>query len=313
MIQAENLTKDYGDKRAVNDISFAVRPGVVTGFLGPNGSGKSTTMRLILGLDAPTAGDVLVNGKHYRDHAAPLHEVGALLEARSVHTGRSAYNHLLALAQTHGISRRRVDELIDLVGLHDVARKRAGQFSLGMGQRLGIATALLGDPATVMLDEPANGLDPEGVHWIRNLLRQLASEGRTVFVSSHLMSEMALTADHLIVIGRGRLIADMSVNDFVRKASGTRVRVRSPQATRLRELVLGPNVSVASSESSVIEVDGLSAEQIGEVAASNKIVLHELTPVQASLEEAFMELTRDEVEYKSVENGEVAESVELAA
>jgi ABC-2 type transport system ATP-binding protein len=270
-------------------------------------------MRLILGLDAPTAGDVRVNGKHYRDHAAPLHEVGALLEARSVHTGRSAYNHLLALAQTHGISRRRVDELIDLVGLHDVARKRAGQFSLGMGQRLGIATALLGDPATIMLDEPANGLDPEGVHWIRNLLRQLASEGRTVFVSSHLMSEMALTADHLIVIGRGRLIADMSVDEFVRKASGTRVRVRSPQATRLRELVLGPHVSVASSESSVIEVDGLTAEQVGEVAASNKIVLHELTPVQASLEEAFMELTRDEVEYKSIENGEDTEPVELAA
>jgi ABC-2 type transport system ATP-binding protein len=313
MIKADNLTKDYGEKRAVNGISFEVRPGIVTGFLGPNGSGKSTTMRLILGLDAPTAGDVRVNGKHYRDHAAPLHEVGALLEARSVHTGRSAYNHLLALAQTHGISRRRVDELIDLVGLHDVARKRAGQFSLGMGQRLGIATALLGDPATIMLDEPANGLDPEGVHWIRNLLRQLASEGRTVFVSSHLMSEMALTADHLIVIGRGRLIADMSVDDFVRKASGTRVRVRSPQATRLRELVLGPHVSVASSETSVIEVDGLTAEQVGEVAASNKIILHELTPVQASLEEAFMELTRDEVEYKSVENGDVTEHVELAA
>ena len=307
MIEAEALTKKYGEKRAVDGISFAVRPGIVTGFLGPNGSGKSTTMRLILGLDSPTAGDVRVNGKHYRDHAAPLHEVGALLETRSVHTGRSAYNHLRALAQTHGIPRRRVDELIDLVGLHDVARKRAGQFSLGMGQRLGIATALLGDPTTVMLDEPANGLDPEGVHWIRNLLKQLASEGRTVFVSSHLMSEMALTADHLIVIGRGRLIADMSVDEFVRKASGTRVRVRSPQATRLRELVLGPHVSVASSESSLFEVEGLSAEQVGEIAAANKIVLYELTPVQASLEEAFMELTRDEVEYKSVE------SVELAA
>ena len=307
MIEAEALTKNYGEKRAVDGISFAVRPGIVTGFLGPNGSGKSTTMRLILGLDSPTAGDVRVNGKHYRDHAAPLHEVGALLEARSVHTGRSAYNHLRALAQTHGIPRRRVDELIDLVGLHDVARKRAGQFSLGMGQRLGIATALLGDPTTVMLDEPANGLDPEGVHWIRNVLKQLASEGRTVFVSSHLMTEMALTADHLIVIGRGRLIADMSVDEFVRKASGTRVRVRSPQATRLRELVLGPHVSVASSESSLFEVEGLSAEQVGEIAAANKIVLYELTPVQASLEEAFMELTRDEVEYKSVE------SVELAA
>jgi ABC-2 type transport system ATP-binding protein len=307
MIEAEALTKNYGEKRAVDGISFAVRPGIVTGFLGPNGSGKSTTMRLILGLDSPTAGDVRVNGKHYRDHAAPLHEVGALLEARSVHTGRSAYNHLRALAQTHGISRRRVNELIDLVGLHDVARKRAGQFSLGMGQRLGIAAALLGDPTTVMLDEPANGLDPEGVHWIRNVLKQLASEGRTVFVSSHLRSEMALTADHLIVIGRGRLIADMSVDDFVRKASGTRVRVRSPQATRLRELVLGPHVSVASNEASLLEVDGLSAEQVGEIAAANKIVLYELTPVQASLEEAFMELTRDEVEYKPVE------SVELAA
>jgi ABC-2 type transport system ATP-binding protein len=307
MIEAEGLTKNYGEKRAVDGISFAVRPGIVTGFLGPNGSGKSTTMRLILGLDSPTAGDVRVNGKHYRDHTAPLHEVGALLEARSVHTGRSAYNHLRALAQTHGISRRRVDELIDLVGLHDVARKRAGQFSLGMGQRLGIATALLGDPTTVMLDEPANGLDPEGVHWIRNVLKQLASEGRTVFVSSHLMSEMALTADHLIVIGRGRLIADMSVDEFVHKASGTRVRVRSPQATRLRELVLGPHVSVASSESSLLEVEGLSAEQVGEIAAANEIVLYELTPVQASLEEAFMELTRDEVEFKPVE------SVELAA
>jgi ABC-2 type transport system ATP-binding protein len=306
MIEAEGLTKDYGEKRAVDGISFAVRPGIVTGFLGPNGSGKSTTMRLILGLDSPTAGDVRVNGKHYRDHIAPLHEVGALLEARSVHTGRSAYNHLRALAQTHGISRRRVDELIDLVGLHDVARKRAGQFSLGMGQRLGIATALLGDPTTVMLDEPANGLDPEGVHWIRNVLKQLASEGRTVFVSSHLMTEMALTAEHLIVIGRGRLIADMSVDEFVRKASGTRVRVRSPQATRLRELVLGPHVSVASSESSLLEVEGLSAEQVGEIAAANKIVLYELTPVQASLEEAFMELTRDEVEYKTVENVELA-------
>src|SRR5205807_6063014 len=203
VIAAHELTKDYGDKRAVDGLTFAVRPGVVTGFLGPNGSGKSTTMRLILGLDSPTAGDVTVNGKHYRDHAAPLHEVGALLEARSVHTGRSAYNHLLALARTHGIPRTRVDEMIDLVGLREVAKKRAGKFSLGMGQRLGIAAALLGDPSTVMLDEPVNGLDPEGILWVRHLLRGLAAEGRTVFVSSHLMSEMALTADHLIVIGRG--------------------------------------------------------------------------------------------------------------
>ena len=301
MIEAMNLTKDYGEKRAVNEVSFSVRPGIVTGFLGPNGSGKSTTMRLILGLDAPSSGDVRVNGKHYREHVAPLHEVGALLEARSVHTGRSAYNHLLALAQTHGIPRSRVDEMIDLVGLREVARKRAGQFSLGMGQRLGIAAALLGDPATVMLDEPVNGLDPEGVHWIRNLLKQLARDGRTVFVSSHLMSEMALTADHLIVIGRGRLIADLSVEEFVRKASGERVLVRTPQATRLRELVLGPDVSVVSDEAGVLEVQGLTSRGVGEIAAANGIVLYELVPVQASLEEAFMELTRDDVEFKSIE------------
>ena len=300
MIEATGLTKDYGDKRAVDDLTFTIRPGIVTGFLGPNGSGKSTTMRLILGLDRPSAGTVTVNGKRYRDHAAPLHEVGALLEARSVHTGRSAYNHLLALAQTHGIGRRRVDELIDFVGLHDVARKRAGQFSLGMGQRLGIATALLGDPATVMLDEPVNGLDPEGIHWMRNLLKGLAAEGRTVFVSSHLMSEMALTAEHLVIIGRGRLIADMSVTDFVRRSSGSTVRVRSPQAAGLRDLLVGPDVAVAGDEPGLLEVTGLTAEQIGEAAAASGIVLHELVPVQASLEEAFMELTREDVEYKAV-------------
>lgn len=313
MIQAEGLTKDYGEKRAVDALSFTVQPGVVTGFLGPNGSGKSTTMRLVLGLDAPTAGDVRVNGKHYREHAAPLHEVGALLEARSVHTGRTAYYHLLALAQTHGISRRRVDELIDLVGLHEVARKRAGGFSLGMGQRLGIATALLGDPSTLLLDEPVNGLDPEGIHWIRNLLKQLAAEGRTVFVSSHLMSEMAVTADHLIVIGRGHLIADTSVDEFLKMASGKAVRVRSPQATRLRELLLGPDVSVTSETAGVLEIDGLSAEQIGETAAANGIVLHELTPLQASLEQAFMELTRGELEYAAAELLGDAEPQEAAA
>jgi ABC-2 type transport system ATP-binding protein len=306
MIEANALTKDYGDKRAVDALSFAVRPGTVTGFLGPNGSGKSTTMRLVLGLDAPSSGDVQVNGKHYRDHKAPLHEVGSLLEARSVHTGRSAYNHLLALAQTHGIGRRRVQELIDLVGLHDVAGKRAGQFSLGMGQRLGIASALLGDPSTLLLDEPVNGLDPEGIHWIRTLLKQLAAEGRTVFVSSHLMSEMALTAEHLIVIGRGRLIADTSVDDFVRRASGSVTRVRSPEAARLRELVLGPDVTVTSEERDVLEISGLRTEQVGEIAAANGIVLHELTPQQASLEEAFMELTREEVEYKAAESEPVA-------
>ena len=307
MIEARALTKDYGEKRAVDELTFTVRPGVVTGFLGPNGSGKSTTMRLILGLDAPTAGDVTVNAKHYRDHRAPLHEVGALLEARSVHTGRSAYNHLLALAQTHGIGKRRVAELIDLVGLHEVARKRAGQFSLGMGQRLGIATALIGDPSTLLLDEPANGLDPEGIHWMRNLLKGLAAEGRTVFVSSHLMSEMALTADHLIVIGRGRLIADTSVNDFVRRASQKLVRVRSPQAARLRELVLGDGVTATSIEPGLLEIGGLSAEEIGETAAAHRITLHELTPQQASLEEAFMALTNEDVEFRAAEQQAIEE------
>jgi ABC-2 type transport system ATP-binding protein len=303
VIEAEHLTKDYGDKRAVDDLSFSIRPGIVTGFLGPNGSGKSTTMRLILGLDRPTRGRVTVNGKLYRDHRAPLHEVGALLEARSMHTGRSAFNHLLALAQTHGISRRRVDELVDLVGLHDVARKRAGKFSLGMGQRLGIATALLGDPHTVMLDEPVNGLDPEGIHWIRTMLKRLASEGRTVFVSSHLMSEMALTADHLIVIGRGKLIADTSVADFVAGASKQLVHVRSPRAEDLRRALEAPGVDVTALEPGLLEVRGLTAERIGEQAAAERIVLHELTPHQASLEEAFMDLTREEIEFKASDPG----------
>jgi ABC-2 type transport system ATP-binding protein len=297
VIEAQDLTKDYGSKRAVDGLSFTVQPGIVTGFLGPNGSGKSTTMRLILGLDAPTRGDVTVNGRHYRDHSSPLHEVGALLEARSVHTGRNAYNHLLALAQTHAIPKSRVLELIDLVGLHEVARKRSGQFSLGMGQRLGIAQALLGDPKTVMLDEPVNGLDPEGIHWVRNLLKGLAAEGRTVFVSSHLMSEMALTADHLIVIGRGKLIADTSVDDFVARASQKVVLVRSPELERLREELAGPGVSFEAAERGALEVHGLTAEQVGDAAAAAAIALHELTPQQASLEEAFMNLTRDEVEF----------------
>ena len=297
MIEARDLTKDYGDKRAVDGLSFTVRPGVVTGFLGPNGSGKSTTMRLILGLDSPSGGDVTVNGKHYRDHSAPLHEVGALLEARSVHTGRNAYNHLLALAQTHGIPKSRVSDVIDLVGLHEVARKRTGQFSLGMGQRLGIAQALLGDPKTIMLDEPVNGLDPEGIHWVRNLLKGLAAQGRTVFVSSHLMSEMALTADHLIVVGRGKLIADTTVDDFVARASQKAVLVRSPEVERLRHALAGPHVSFEGADRGAIEVHGLTAEEVGDAAAAAGIALHELTPVQASLEEAFMNLTRDDVEF----------------
>lgn len=301
MIEARGLTKDYGEKRAVDGLTFSVRPGIVTGFLGPNGSGKSTTMRLIIGLDRPTAGDVTVNDKHYRDHDAPLHQVGALLEARSVHTGRSAYNHLLALAQTHGIPRRRVEELIDLVGLRDVAKQRVGKFSLGMGQRLGIAAALLGDPSVVMLDEPVNGLDPEGIHWMRSLLKGLAADGRTVFVSSHLMSEMSLTADHLIVIGRGRIIADTSTSEFVQAASGNVVRVRSPQAAQLRGLLVAPEVTVEALDPGSLEVRGLTAAQIGNVAAANGIALHELTPQQASLEEAFMDLTREEIEFKAAE------------
>ncbi len=299
MIEARSLSKRYGDKVAVDDVTFTVKPGVVTGFLGPNGAGKSTTMRLILGLDAPSAGTVTVNGKPYAEHRAPLREVGALLEARAVHTGRSAYNHLLAQALTTGIPRSRVEEVIDLVGLRDVARKRAGGFSLGMGQRLGVAAALLGDPATLVLDEPVNGLDPEGILWIRNLLRGLAAEGRTIFVSSHLMSEMALTAEHLIVIGRGRLIADTSVSEFIDQASRKVVRVRTEQATQLRELLVGPEVTVTSSERGVLEVAGLSGGEIGRIACDNKIPLEELTPVQASLEQAFMELTQDAVEYRT--------------
>ena len=301
VIEARDLTKDFGSKRAVDGLTFDVRPGIVTGFLGPNGAGKSTTMRLVLGLDRPSRGTVTVNGKPYPQHAAPLHEVGALLEARSVHTGRSARNHLRALAATHRIGKKRVEELIDLVGLHDVANKRAGSFSLGMGQRLGIATALLGDPATVMLDEPVNGLDPEGIQWIRTVLRGLAAEGRTVFVSSHLMSEMSVTADHLIVIGRGRLIADTSVSDFVAGASKKLVHVRSPKDNALRDVLAGLGGSVSDNGDGVLEVAGLTAAEIGDAAAANGIALHELTPQQASLEEAFMDLTRDELEFGHAE------------
>ncbi len=299
MIEATGLTKRYGDKTAVDDMSFTVRPGMVTGFLGPNGSGKSTTMRMILGLDAPTSGTVSVNGRNYADLQAPLHEVGALLEARAVHTSRSATNHLRAMAATTGISRARVEDVIDLVGLREVATKRAGAFSLGMGQRLGIASALLGDPDTVMLDEPVNGLDPDGILWIRTLLRNLAAEGRTVFLSSHMMSEMELTADHLIVIGRGRLVRDISMSDFIAEASAKSVYVRSPQATELRDLLLGPDVTVTSAQRGSLSVRGLSTDEIGARAAAAAITLAELSPVMASLEEAFMAITKDAVEYRA--------------
>jgi ABC-2 type transport system ATP-binding protein len=299
MIEINGLVKRYGEKTAVNGLTFTVQPGIVTGFLGPNGSGKSTTIRTIVGLDRPTAGSATVNGKPYVEHKAPLAEVGVMLEARAIHPGRSAYNHLLALAATHGIAASRVEEVIDLVGLREVARKRAGQFSLGMGQRLGIAAALLADPQTVILDEPVNGLDPEGVRWVRQLLRGLAAEGRTVFVSSHLMSEMALTADHLIVVGRGELIADASVDEFVQRASGNSVRVRSPQAAALRDLIGAPDVSVTSDETGVLTVKGVDSDRIGSVAAEHGITLFELAPHQASLEDAFMELTEDAVEYRA--------------
>ncbi|MFJ8494478.1 ATP-binding cassette domain-containing protein [Streptomyces sp. NPDC094038] len=304
MIDAQQLTKRYGEKTAVDGLDFVVRPGTVTGFLGPNGAGKSTTMRMIVGLDAPSGGSVTVNGQQYARHQAPLQEVGALLEAKSIHPGRSACNHLLALALTHGIPRRRVDEVIELAGLGSVARKRAGAFSLGMGQRLGIAAALLGDPQTVMLDEPVNGLDPEGVLWIRNLLKALAEEGRTVFVSSHLMSEMALVADHLIIVGRGRLLADTTVADLVREAGGDTVQVATQEPARLREALAGPGVDITGrAGSEELQVTGLSAREIGLKAAEHGIALFELTARTVSLEEAFMNLTRDAVEYHGTTAG----------
>jgi ABC-2 type transport system ATP-binding protein len=297
MIHAEGLLKRYGAKTAVDGISFTVKPGMVTGFLGPNGAGKSTTMRMIVGLDRPTEGSVTVNGTSYARHSAPLAEVGALLDAKAIHTGRSAYNHLLAMGATHGIGKARVNEVIGLTGLESVAGKRVGGFSLGMGQRLGIAAALLGDPATLILDEPVNGLDPEGVMWVRNLARHLAGEGRTIFLSSHLMSEMALTADHLIVLGRGRIIADAPVAEILATSTRTSVRLRSPQSEQLVHLLQGPDVTITTTEAGALSVTGLTARVIGDIAAGSGIALHELTPVAASLEEAYMELTQDDVEY----------------
>jgi len=301
MLEVSHVTKRYGEKVAVEDLTFTVRPGIVTGFLGPNGAGKSTTMRIMLGLDTPTSGTAHIDGVSYRELRAPLRVVGAMLEARAVHTGRSAFDHLLAMAQTHGLPRSRVREVIDVVGLGEVARKRVGGFSLGMGQRLGVASALLGDPEIVILDEPANGLDPEGILWIRNLLKGLAAEGRTVFLSSHLMSEIAVTAERLVVIGRGRLIADTTVAEIVAEASDDRpVLVRTPETTRLRELLAADGVTIASDARGVLTVHGLTSERIGELATGAGVVLHELTPQTASLEDAFMRLTGDEVEYAAM-------------
>jgi ABC-2 type transport system ATP-binding protein len=318
LIEARELTKRFGDKVAVHNLSFSVEPGRVTGFLGPNGAGKSTTMRLITGLDRPDGGAATIGGLAYRQLTKPLTRVGALLEARSLHPGRSARNHLLFLAQTQDLPAKRVDEVLELVGLREVARKRAGGFSLGMTQRLGIAAAMLGDPPVLMLDEPVNGLDPEGIRWVRTFMRQLASEGRTVFVSSHLMSEMAVTADHLVVIGRGALIADCSTEEFIERSSERSVLVRTPDPARLRELIIGEGGTVddpggdsgldrrdaSDSDTSPtgtnhggMIVTGLPAPRIGELAASASIVLHELTPRLPSLEEAFMEMTADSVEY----------------
>ena len=299
MIEVRNLTKRYGTKLAVDDLSFNVWPGMVTGFLGPNGAGKSTTMRMILGLDAPTSGSVTVNGLPYAEHPRPLHEVGALLEARAVHTGRSARNHLLVMAATAGIGRSRVDEVIELVGLGDVSDQRVGAFSLGMGQRLGIASALLAGPQTLILDEPVNGLDPDGVRWIRNLLKSLANEGRTVFLSSHLMSEMALTADHVIVVGKGRLLRDQSMADFIADASTNVVHVRSPQAAELANLLTAEHVRIRKISANNLEVEGLSSDEIGVMAAAAHLTLFELATQTASLEEAYMALTADSVDFRS--------------
>ncbi|MES4885431.1 ATP-binding cassette domain-containing protein [Streptomyces sp. NPDC000349] len=297
MIEAKNLTKRYGDKTAVDDLSFTVEPGRVTGFLGPNGAGKSTTMRLLLGLDAPDAGTATVEGVPYRSLARPLRVVGALLEARALHTGRSAWDHLLCLAQSQGLGRRRVGEVVEQVGLASVARKRAGGFSLGMGQRLGIAAALLGDPRALVLDEPVNGLDPEGILWIRTLMKSLAAEGRAVFVSSHLMNEMAVTADHLIVVGRGRLVADCSTQEFIERSTKQSVLVRTPDGEKLAQLLREAGATVTATADADLDVTGLEAARIAELASAGHLVLHELSTRRGSLEDAFMELTKDAVEY----------------
>ena len=297
MIEVRGLTKRYGEKVAVNDLTFGVEPGKVTGFLGPNGAGKTTTMRLILGLDYPDAGTVSVDGQRYSGLANPMREVGALLDAKAVHGGRSAYNHLLCLAQTNNLPRKRVDEVLELVGLSEVARKRSKGFSLGMSQRLGIAATMLGDPKVLMFDEPVNGLDPEGILWIRNLMKTLAAEGRTVFVSSHLMSEMENTADHLIVIGKGKLIADCTMNEFIAQSSGAAVRVRTPSSDQLALALAAKGGQATADSDGTLLVRGLTTDAIGDIAFEQGIRVHELSALRASLEEAFMELTASSVEY----------------
>jgi len=297
VIEVRNISKRYGETLAVDDLSFDVKPGIVTGFLGPNGAGKSTTMRIILGLDAPNSGHVTVDGKSYREQQAPMYEIGSLLDAKAIQGGRSAYNHLLWVAQASGLPSSRVGEVLDLVGLTEVARRKVDGFSLGMAQRLGIATALLGNPRILLFDEPVNGLDPEGIIWIRNLMKRLASEGRTVLVSSHLMSEMEDTAEHVVVIGRGKLIADTSIRDFIKASSGNHLRVISPSAPQLQTMLVAQGARVETDGDHVLTVWDMEAARVGEIAAANRIVLHELSPQRASLEEAFIELTRDSVQY----------------
>jgi ABC-2 type transport system ATP-binding protein len=299
MIEVRGLTKRYGDKVAVDGLSFSVEPGKVTGFLGPNGAGKTTTMRCILGLDYPTAGSITIDGQRYRELANPMREVGALLDPKAVHGGRSAYSHLLCLAQTNGLPKRRVGEVLELVGLSEVARKRSKGFSLGMAQRLGIAATLLGDPKIVMFDEPVNGLDPEGILWIRNLMKNLAADGRTVFVSSHLMSEMENTADHLIVVGKGKLIADCTMSEFIARSSGAAVKVRTPSPDELVLAIAAEGGQAAAGTDGTLTVGGMTADRVGDIAFDKGIRLHELSPLRASLEEAFMELTADSVEYRA--------------
>ena len=306
MIEVRGLTKRYGDKVAVNDLTFGIEPGKVTGFLGPNGAGKTTTMRCILGLDYPNAGTITVDGKEYHDLDYPMREVGALLDAKAVHGGRSAYNHLLCLAQTNNLPTSRVGEVLELVGLSEVARKRSKGFSLGMSQRLGIAATMLGDPKVLMFDEPVNGLDPEGILWIRNLMKALAAEGRTVFVSSHLMSEMENTADHLIVIGRGKLIADCTMAEFIARSSGSSVRVRTPSPDQLVLAIAAEGGSAAADTEGTLLVQGMAADKVGDIAFENRIRLHELTTTRASLEEAYMEVTADSVEYHAGVPGQAA-------
>jgi ABC-2 type transport system ATP-binding protein len=304
MIEAKGLTKRYGETLAVDGLSFSVAPGKITGFLGPNGAGKTTTMRMVLGLDRPTSGEVTIDGKPFARAVQPMRKVGALLDAKALHGGRSAYSHLLCLAQSNNLPKARVDEVLGLVGLTEVAKKRSKGFSLGMGQRLGIAGALLGDPEILMFDEPVNGLDPEGILWIRNLMKALAAEGRTVFVSSHLMSEMEHTADQLIVIGRGQLLADCTMEEFIARSSGQTVRVTSPQAGELAKAVTAAQGTATPGDGGTLTVRGLTAAQVGDIAFTQGVRLHELTVVRASLEAAFMELTADSVEYRSDQGGQ---------